>query len=96
MGALHPGMVTVAHIRDKLSKQLKIALEPHEMVHIHPLHTLSHEELDYDHVQRMVEEFEPEGECQTQIKRLGEYVAKISLDGGHSAALRFVVLQRLP
>lgn len=94
--AIHPGVVTALNLRQKLSKQLKIDLEPHESIHIHPLNTLSHAELDSDQVQSMVEEYKPEGKCDTKIKRLGDYLAKISLEGGHSVPLRFVVQQRLP
>jgi hypothetical protein len=96
MDALHPGIVTALNIRQKLSKQLKIDLEPHETIHIHPLNSLSHAELDNIKVQSMVDEFEPEGKCETKIKRLGDYLAKISLDGGHSVPLRFVAQPRLP
>jgi hypothetical protein len=96
MDALHPGLVTALNIRQKLSKQLKIDLEPDETIHIHPLNSLSHAELDNNKVQSMVDEFEPEGKCETKIKRLGDYLAKISLDGGHSIPLRIVVQPRLP
>jgi len=88
--------VTALNIRQKLSKQLKIDLEPHESIHIHPLDALSHAELDNSKVQSLVDEFVPEGKCEIKIKRLGEYLAKISLNGGHSVPLRFVVQQRLP
>eukprot|EP00934_Nitzschia_sp_Nitz4_P001466 Nitzschia sp. Nitz4//scaffold44_size153857//84102//84909//NITZ4_002728-RA/size153857-augustus-gene-0.9-mRNA-1//1//CDS//3329552178//1466//frame0 len=94
--ALHPGSVTAYNIRQKLSKQLKIDLEDHETVHIYPLNPLSHADLDDDKVQSMVDEFEPEAKCEMKIKKLGEYLAKISLDGGFSVPLRFVVQQRVP
>ncbi len=93
---LHPGTVTAYNIRQKLSKQLKIELEPHETIHIHPLDSLSHSELDNSNAQSMVDEFEPEGKCNVKIKRLGDYIAKISLDGGHSVPVRFVVQKKLP
>lgn len=96
MDALHPGMVTAANIRQKLSKQLKIDLEPNESIHIYPVNPLSHNELDDDKIQTMIDEFKPEAKCQTQIKRLGDYLAKISLAGGYSVPLRFVVRQRIP
>ena len=104
VGALHPGMVTAWNLRQKLSHQLKIDLQPHETIHIvYPVistsanATLSHSELDNAKVQKMVDEFVPaSGKCETQIKRLGDYVAKITLEGGHSVPLRFVVQQRLP
>lgn len=94
--AIHPGIVTALNIRQKLSKQLQIDLEEYETIHIHPLQSLSHAEMDGDKVQSMVEEFEPKGKCDIKIKRLGDYLAKIILEGGHSVPLRFVVQQRLP
>jgi len=93
---LHPGIVTALNIRQKLSRQLRIDLDPNESIHIHPLESLSHAELDNNKVQSMVDEFEPEGKCQTKIKRLGDYLAKISLEGGYSVPLRVAVMQRLP
>lgn len=95
-GVIHPGMVTALNVRQKLSRQLNIDLENHEAIHIHPLNNLSHSELDNYKVQSMIDEFEPKGKCETKIKRLGDYLAKITLEGGHSIPLRFVVQQRLP
>lgn len=89
-------MVTAWNLRQKLSKQLKIQLQGHETIHIHPLNVLSHSELDNDKVQNLVDEFQPEGTCEVKIKRVGDYVAKITLEGGFSVPLRFVVQQRLP
>ncbi len=105
VGALHPGVVTAWNLRQKLSRQLKIDLQPHETIHIiHPVNpgtssptTLSHSELNNVKVQKMVDEFVPAGDkCDIQLKRVGEYVAKITLEGGHCVPLRFVVQQRLP
>ena len=89
-------MVTAASLRQKLSKQLKIDLEAHEPIHIYPVNNLSHAEMDDDRVQNLVDDFQPEGKCETKLKKLGDYLAKISLDGGYSVPLRFVVQQRLP
>lgn len=94
--ALHPGMVTAINLRQKLSKQLKIDLERHETIHIYPVNNLSHAEMDDDKVQNLVDEFQPEGMCEVQIKKLGEYIAKITLEGGYSVPFRFVVMQRIP
>lgn len=94
--ALHPGFVTAFNIRQKLSKQLKIDLQPHETIHIHPLNSLSHSELDNNTAQNMIDEFEPEGKCTVKITRLGDYLAKITLAGGHSIPLRLVVQKKLP
>lgn len=89
-------MVTAYNIRQKLSKQLKVDLENHETVHICSSTPMVHAEVDDDKLQSTVDEFEPKGKCETKIKRLGEYVAKISLDGRQSVPLKFVVVQRLP
>ena len=94
--ALHPGVATALNIRQKLSKQLKIDLGNHETVHIYPVSPLVHADMDDDKVQNLVDEFEPKGKCETKIKRLGDYIAKITLDGGYSVPLRFVVRQRIP
>jgi len=96
-GVLHPGIVTALNIRQKLSKQLKIDLQTHETLHIHPLSTLSHSDLDNSKVQTMIDEFEPsKGKCEIKIQRLGDYLARITLEGGYAIPLRFVVQQRIP
>ncbi|KAG7370989.1 LSU ribosomal protein L9P [Nitzschia inconspicua] len=101
---LHPGMVTAEHLREKLSKQLKIDLDDSENIHIfssevdgtsNTLQPMVFAELTDKQIQSMVEEYKPhDGPCSIEIKRLGEYLAKISLKGGYSVPLRFVVLQR--
>ena len=53
-------------------------------------------ELNENKVQDMVDKFEPEGDCETEIRRLGEYLAKISLPGGYAVPLKFSVIQRIP
>ncbi|KAL3902923.1 MAG: hypothetical protein SGILL_010642, partial [Bacillariaceae sp.] len=96
---LHPGMVNAENLREKLSKQLKIDLEDEEPIHIYSdsggSSTLVFAELNENKIQTMVEEYKPaDGPCSVEIKRLGDYLAKISLKGGYSVPLRFVVLQR--
>jgi hypothetical protein len=94
--ALHPGMVTAYSVRQKLAKQLKIDLEDHEKIHICSDTPLVLADLDESKMQTMVDELESEGDCDTKVKRLGEYLAKISLAGGYSVPLRFIVMQRVP
>jgi ribosomal protein L9 len=94
---IHPGIVDAKMVRDKLSKQLKIDLEDHEIVQIHPEivnHSLLEEE---DAVQEELKKMEPLGEdrkCNVQLKTLGEYLVKIHLRGNQEVGLRLVVLKR--
>jgi hypothetical protein len=100
--ALHPGMVTAYNVRQKLSRQLKIDLEDHETVHLlsdAPMVNSDYvNNMDDNKIQDMVDEFEPPqgGSCQIKIKRLGEYLAKLRLDGGYSVPIKIVVQQRIP
>ena len=55
-----------------------------------------HAEIDEDKQQELVEEFATEGDCNKEIRRLGEYLAKISLPGGYAVPLKVQVLQRVP
>ena len=101
-GAVHPGLVNAQNGRDKLSRQLKIDLEDHETVRIRakPVE-LGHAELDDEDVDRIMEEIgsgsseEAHGaECNVEICQLGDFMAKISLRGGHVVPLKFSVLKR--
>ena len=95
--ALSPSHVDAAMVRQKLSKQLKIDLEPHEKVHVRllPLDLSADEKGNVRSLESYMEEFgDPEVECTTQIKRLGIYVARISLRGGVSIPLRLEVEKR--
>jgi hypothetical protein len=105
---LHPGKVTAENLREKLSKQLKIDLEDDEPIHIcvdggsssgssssGSIAPLIFSELNENKIQTMVEEYKPaDGPCSVEIKRLGDYLAKISLRGGYSVPLYFSVGQR--
>jgi hypothetical protein len=94
--ALHPGLVNSSNIREKLNKQLKVELESNDSLHIFSETPLVHAELDENKLQTIVDEFQPDGDCEIEIKRLGEYLAKIGLPGGYSVPLRFQVIQRVP
>jgi len=94
--ALHPGYVTAYNLRQKLSKQLKIDLTSDETIHIVSTDPVHHSEINDTRLQSIVEDFTSSEKCEQKIKRLGEYIAKISLSGGHSVPLRFGVLQKVP
>ena len=93
---IHPGVVKASNIREKLNKQLKIELGEADKLHIYGDNPLVYTELNDTKLQDMVDAFEPEGECETEIRRLGEYLAKIGLPGGYSVPLKFAVIQRVP
>lgn len=108
--SVHPGMVDHKAVRSKLSKQLKIDLDRDEKVTLRATPVASHLELTDDDVETMLAEMggpppgdggeegddeeEDKEECRVRIRELGEYVAKLSLRGGHSVPLKFVVLKR--
>jgi len=84
-------------VHKKISKQLKIDLEPHEKVHLRsePLVEVEDEDGNVRSLESYLDEFgDPEVECTTQIKQLGKYVARISLRGGYSIPLRIEVVKR--
>jgi len=85
-GRIHPGLVNAQNVRDKLSKQLKIDLEDHEVV------TLGENKVvftEVDDMDDLVVEAEGivEEERNVEIKELGEYLAKIHLAGGFTIPL---------
>jgi ribosomal protein L9 len=89
--SVHPGMVDHKAVRSKLSKQLKIDLDEHEKVHLRavPVDDWKAEDID-----TVLEEMETEEECTVQIRQLGDFVAKISLAGGHYVPLKVTILKR--
>jgi ribosomal protein L9 len=91
--AIYPNMVDAKALRDKLSKQLKIDLDDTEQIHIRPepivLDALSDEE-----IVTMLNEIDTSSPCKIQLRQLGSYVAKISLQGGYSVALKFMIDKR--
>lgn len=84
-------MVDQKAVRGKLSKQLKIDLEPHERVHLRP--EPLHDE-DADELEALFEDIQTEEDCKVQIRALGVYLAKISLAGGYTVPLKVEVLKR--
>lgn len=110
----HPGHVSAKHLRQKLSKQLKIDLEPHESISIMYEPVVGLEDLDEKQLMELITNME-EGEtgvnsemnveearkagvglndCNTQIKYLGDYIAKITLAGGYIVPLKFKIERR--
>jgi len=109
-GRCHPGVVTANNVRQKLSKHLKIDLEDHEVLRLEPT-SIAYDELlakvetsgnqdvgpldsliTEDDMGRNLSEVKP---CTTEIKQVGEYCAKIYLDGGFCVPL-FVRVVRKP
>jgi hypothetical protein len=92
--SFHPGMVDSSAVRKKLSKQLKIDLESFERVHLYK------EPVSYgDYNEKATEELmgtlgDSEVKCEVQIKKVGDYIARITLRGGYSVPLRFEVTKR--
>ena len=87
-------MVDAKAVRDKLSKQLLIDLED-ETVHVQPTSLLvGYDNLEEDEQQRALDDIPTDEPCQTQIRELGEFLAKITLAGGHTVPLRINVLKR--
>jgi ribosomal protein L9 len=87
-------MVDSSAVRKKLSKQLKIDLESYERVHLYK------EAVSYgDYNEKATEELmgtlgDSEVKCEVQIKKMGDYIARITLRGGYSVPLRFEVTKR--
>jgi hypothetical protein len=137
VGRLHPGMVDARAVRKKLSKQLRIDLEPHEKVHLfaEPLGTLlttsatttttteavvvdddSSNNVDdqgsnnnnkkkkdatvekplteEEELNALIRRLIPQDDENVQIRQVGDYLARISLRGGHIIPLKVAVLKR--
>ena len=92
---MHPGMVDAKAIRKKLSKQLRIDLEPHERVHL-LAEPVSHSELTEEGTEEMMQEQlgDASQPCTTQVRQLGEFLARISLKGGFMVPLKVEVVKR--
>ena len=134
----HPGHVSAKHLRDKLSKQLKIDLEDHETIHIRSEPVVSMETKEEYELMELLKEMDEESnvgkkdassdkdegdkddteggeveteeeeeppvetvktagelkDCDTKLKHLGDYVAKITLSGGYVVPLKFSIQRR--
>ena len=90
-----PGMVDAKAIKQKLSKQLKIDLEKTESIHLWPEQIHSFSDLtDEDTEKVMADLGDPSTPCTTQVRKLGLYLARISLRGGYQIPLRVEVNKR--
>ena len=92
---MQPGMVDAQAVRKKLSKQLRIDLEPHEKIHLRAEPVL-HSELTEQVTEEMLKtEFDnADVPCMAHVKELGEYLARISLKGGYMLPLKVEILKR--
>mmetsp|Transcript_16669 Transcript_16669/g.27631 ORF Transcript_16669/g.27631 Transcript_16669/m.27631 type:complete len:219 (+) Transcript_16669:165-821(+) len=91
---VHPGMVDQKVVRDKLSKQLKIDLGDDDLVHIQETPVESHDNITEEDLEIMMEGMDSSNPCQVQLRQLGMFVAKLSLAGGYTVPLKFVVVKR--
>lgn len=93
---MQPGMVDANAVRKKLSKQLRIDLEPHEKVHL-LAEPVVHSELTEETIEQMMHTDFPSDATvspSTEVKQLGEYLARIALKGGFMVPLKVEVLKR--
>jgi hypothetical protein len=92
---ISPGVVDAKAVRRKLSKQLRIDLDEHEKVHL-LRDPVSHAELMTERqLEPLMQQFgDCNVRCTTQIKHLGEYLARLSLRGGYNIPLKLEVVKR--
>lgn len=91
---MHPGVVTAENLKQKLSKQLKIDLDDGEEIHILETPVESHENLTEEESDALMETIDSSEPCQVKLHQTGMYLAKISLAGGYTVPLKFLVLKR--
>lgn len=93
--SLTNGSVDAKYVKKKLSKQLKIDLEPHESVHLRP-DAVRHADLDQNaaELQSILDSMSLDQPCNVQVNQLGEYIACISLRGGFRIPLKVQVNKR--
>lgn len=90
-------MVDARAVRSKLSRQLKIDLEAHEKVHLLAEPVFHSEFVDEGRAEEFMATKDfgaPDERCTTQVRELGEYLARISLKGGFMVPLKVEVLKR--
>jgi uncharacterized protein YnzC (UPF0291/DUF896 family) len=87
-----PGMVDKVALRHKLAKQWKIDLEKHETLHLRE-EIVEQEDSTPEKLLEIVESMDVSQPCKVQIRRLGHYVARISLSGGYAIPLKFQVVE---
>jgi len=82
-------MVDEKALKIKLSKHLKIDLEDHEKILISK-EPVEFAEID-NNLDTLMETIQDED---VEIRNLGDYIAKITLDGGYAVPLKFVVVNK--
>jgi len=92
-GTIHPGFVNQKALKEKLSKQLKIDLTDGEQLHIQETPVETHENLTEEQLEGMMKKLGG-APCEVQLRQLGMFVAKITLSGGYTVPLKFLVLKR--
>jgi hypothetical protein len=88
---LSPGKVTAQMLRSKISKQLKIDLEDHETIHLME-DTVMFEDNTPATLLAMVEAIDVTAPCKREIRKVGDYVARITLAGGYAVPLKWTVV----
>lgn len=87
-GSVSPGHVSAQHVRQKLSKKLKIDLNKKEKVHLRKTALKDPSQLSEQEVAAMMEELgDAQTDCTVQIRDLGEYMARITLEGDYQVPL---------
>lgn len=109
-GALSPGTVVASHVRNKLNQQLRIDLNGvNEKLHIVDK-SLEHEKLTDVAIANLFRDKLPKVEpldvrtkegmtvtvpkCNVILKKTGQYIARIYLNGGHTVPLKFEIVPR--
>ena len=98
-GTIHPGMVDAKALREKMSNQLMIDLEEHEVITIDPTPVdflemeKDEDDQDDDELEEPDEDTEVE-ECTVQLKRVGEHIATVHLAKGYKVPLKFKIIKR--
>lgn len=84
---LFPGMVDTKAIRQKLLKQLRIQLEPHEKIFVSD-RIIDDSVLTGPEIQSIVDAIPMDEPCTFQVKKKGMFLAKILLRGGYTCTLK--------
>jgi hypothetical protein len=92
--AIAPGTVHHKHVREKLSKQLRIDLFRREKVHLR-LEPVVHSVMTEKDMETYMDELgDPNLPCEANLRYLGEYLARITLRGGYKIPLKIEVVKR--
>ncbi|CAB9512566.1 expressed unknown protein [Seminavis robusta] len=89
--AVSPGKVDANTIRTKLAKQLKIDLDKNEEVHLMD-DPVIWDDFTSDKLLETVESMDTQEPCSKEIRKLGDYIARISLAGGYVVPLKWTIV----